>query len=619
MKKSLSEIQQALKKYELDIPSQTIQQFLEDIQDAQKHFPLSEQRALIIKLISEWDSKKEKIITITSEACHFENGTSVTTFGVLSADWPGLSDTCLGIIHEMGWNIYFVKGISLNRANENLGIILIGVMTQNKTKFKELFKQSQTILEKIHRAAIGTSGKAFLLSEEIRKLEYYSQVIAYIEEIYQGNDLEQIIGLNGEAVKYFAARSRDYIENRQVEDIARQIIRNYTFMKNVNKSGNTIKLEIINFKTMTEGIFTGVTVAGPAHLLHLEDCLKTIELTIPHFLLKHNREFTTEDGISLFRIEFVDSANHPLVELEQNRLKKAFSTMILNKRRDRAQWIESIGGFEQYARAIIPLLVREAHSTDKTQVYLSVGHSTDLFIDFKVIIVVPISRETIKNFVTKTVNHLEAEPGFHILRVKPAKTFGNTKVFIIDLRVSLLEVEDTETIYRNIKEKVNKALGSFRDFDEGMRTINTTKLKSVRRRLKGINKSLIRELYYSIEDFYRLSASDHEIIAHIRIAINMLKTMDTKDKTLHILSRQIVTSLNNGTQLPTSSLICISYPHQLSLLQNILETFEPYEVTLSRLEKSGRDILICRITMDNKALSDAERKMLVERIKKLAK
>ena len=614
------EIQLALTKYDLQLTQEEIHKYLDDIQLSQQYFPMSEQRALIIKLLTKWESRREeKIISETSEACHIQGGLCVTTFGVLSVDWPGLFDSCAGVVHEMGWNIYFIKGISLTRQNENLGIVLIGVKTESDSSHEKIIGHCKTILTKIHQAAVGTSAKTYLLTEEIRKIEIYSQVIAHIEKIYHQKDLEQIIGMNGEAVKYFAARSRDYIENRKIEDIAVQIIRSNTFIKKVHEAGGLIQLDISNFTTNTEGTFTGVTVAGPARMLNLEDCLKTSELTVPHFLLKHTREFTTRHGISLFRIEFVDSSGHPLSDLEQKRLQKSFSTMVLNKRRDRAQWIESIGGFEQYARAIIPLLVREAQGTGKTQVYHSVGHTTDLFIDFKVIVVVPKSEDTRKKILTDTVNRLEAVPGFHIHSMRPPKAFGNATVFIIDLRVSLAEIENTEVVYKRIKKTIFTALGEYRDFDEGMRTIDTSKLKSVRQRLEGVDKSLIRELYYSIEDFFRVSASVDEIIAHIQIVIDMLKNIDKDEAPLQILHSQTGTISKDGVLLPTATLLCLSYPHQLSLLKKILELLDPYEVSLSRLERTGRDILICRITNDEKALTESERDQILKQMNKLIK
>lgn len=620
MQENLAEIQKSLTKYALDFSADDILVSLKNIREAQKYFSVTEQHAMLIKLLDEWEKRRsEKIITLTSEACALKSGLCVTTFGILSVDWPGLFSTCLGIINEMGWNIYFVKGISMVRPQENLGIILIGIRTDKETPHQQLLAQTKVIQDKFRQAAVGTQAKTYLISEEFRKLEIYSQVIAYIEKNYHKKDLNKIIGMNGEAVKYFAARSRDYIENREVKDIAEQIIRNYTFIRKVHKTGKNIKLDISNFTTKKEGTFTSVTVAGPTHMLNLEDCLKTIELTNTNFQLKHNREFSTEHGISLFRIEFVDGSGNPLSALERKRLRRAFSTMVLNKRRDRAQWIETIGGFEQYARAIIPLLVREVEHTGKTQVYQSVGQATDLFIDFKVIVVTPSNKENRKKMVTDTVNYIEAEKGFHIHSVKPPKTFGKADVFIIDLRANLVDIEDNETIYKTIKEKIHRALGDFRDFDEGMRTMDTVKLKAIRERLKDINKSLIRELYYSIEDFFRISATNEEIVAHISIALDMLKEINEKpdDESIHIIHRHTSTLSKSGELIPTASLFCIAYPHTKFLIQKILKIFEPYELTLSRIEKSGKDLLICRVTKDDKALLIKIEKSLVKELKNI--
>jgi len=614
----VKEIQTALQNYNLKLSMPKLKDYLSNIHEAQQYFPLHAQHALIIKLLDKWEKRKnEKIVTAGSEFCHIQGGTCVYTFGILGLDWPGLSNSCSGVINQMGYNIYFIEGFSIKRKSKNLGLVLIGIRTDKEDAYKQLMDQTKTILSKLHQAAVGTSAKAYLLSEEIRKLEIYGKVIAKIESIYQGGDLNRIIGLKGEAVKYFAARSRDYIENRKIEDIAGQIILNYTLIKTAHESGSTIELDITNFETRAEGVFTGVTVAGPPHMLNLEDCLKTIELTIPNYQLKHNREFTTDTGISLYRIEFVDQLGHPLSDLGRENLKRAFTSMVLNKKRDRAQWIESIGGFEQYARAIIPLLVREAEQTQKIQVYHSVGHATDLFIDFKIIAVCPISVVTKKMLVSDTVNSLEAVDGFQILSVKPPRIFGKTRLFIIDIRASLAKIEDVETVYSTIREKIQNSLGDFRDFDEGMRNMDTVKYKQVRKRLTGLDKSLVRELYFGIEDFLRVSASVDEIVDHIHIAVDMLIMMDEKPENVMILTRQTGTPSQTGVIVARASLLCVSYPSELCLLQPILSVLENYDVTLSRLERTGRDLLICRITRRNKALSDDALKRLGRKIKKL--
>jgi hypothetical protein len=362
-------------------------------------------------------------------------------------------------------------------------------------------------------------------------------------------------------------------------------------------------------------VFTAVTVAGPARMLNLEDCLKTIGLTVPHFSLKHNREFTTNEGVSLYRIEFVDGAGFPLSEADHGRLRDAFHTLVLSKRRNRAQWIESIGGFEHYARAIIPLLVREAQNTQRTQVYQSAGQSTDLFIDFKIIVVVPCPAESRRRLVTRTVKAVEEVPGLEIFGVKPPKTYDNTEVFILDLRASLGVLENAETIYRTIKDCVGRAVGAFRDFDEGMRTLDTERFKSVRRMIDGVDKSLIRELYYSIEDFFRVGASLDEIIAHIRLMIDTLASLDRAAPCIKVLTRQTGPVTAEGRVVPKASLLCAAVPAPLVPVQNILEILDAVDVTLSRLERPGWNLLVCRITRQDGALPEDELEGLADRIR----
>ncbi len=622
MEKELTEIQEILHSlFDINISREKIAKSLSNINESLHFFPEHLQQSLIIKLISEWKKQKTRdSVSASTEICRIQGGPCITMFGVLSPDWPGLSNTCMGVINEMGYNIYFVKGFSLTIKSDTLGVIIIAIRIDQEEIYDELLNQSGEIIERLRSAASMDSAKAFLISEEIGKLEIYGRVIPIIQEKYKEDDLDKIIGMSGEAVKFFAARSKNYIENRKIEDIADQIITNFTYIKNSQQSG-TIQLCIKNIETKAEGVFTGVTITGPAHMLNLEDCLKTIELSITNFQLKHNREFTTDQGISLYRIEFVDPLGHALSEVDQSRLERAFSAMVLNKRRDKAQWIESIGGFEQYARAIIPLLVKEATQSDKTQIYHSVTNTTELSIDFKVIGVISPSaqNELKKNFLSHMINTIENVNGIHILSVKPARKFGATKVFIIDLRASLTIIDNIESVYEKIREKIRDNIGVFRDFDEGMRTIDGQKFKAVRQRLEGVEKTLVRELYYSIEDFYRISASVEEILDLIHSILETLYSLETRENEIMIQHRQIGSHAKDGRLIEKASLLIIGYPHEFSFITKIMDILETYEVTFSRIERIGWDILACMVTKNEKALSEEEVRDLSNEIEKLQK
>ena len=249
----LDRLKSLLGSYALDLNNEQIARYTTEVDDAQRYFPEDTQKALLFKLLNDADlNHDDRVIATSTIACRLDNGICVTTFGILSPDWPGLSTACLGVIHAMGWNIYFVKGFTIHRSDKDMGAVIIGVRTDDEEDYQKLMKQTTTILSRLVNAAQVTKGKANILFEEIRKILIYSSVITQIENLYQGDDLEALIGPEGEAVHYFNARSRDYIENRSVPDIAQQIVRNYTLIRNAHET-STIQMDICNLKTKSEG------------------------------------------------------------------------------------------------------------------------------------------------------------------------------------------------------------------------------------------------------------------------------------------------------------------------------------------------------------------------------
>jgi hypothetical protein len=97
----------------------------------------------------------------------------------------------------------------------------------------------------------------------------------------------------------------------------------------------------------------------------------------------------------------------------------------------------------------------------------------------------------------------------------------------------------------------------------------------------------------------------------------MLQSLLETKKTIRFMCHQTGIHSKSGRILPKASLLCVAYPHELSLLQHILEILDPYDVTMSRLEKVGFDILICRLTDKEKALSKETLKKITNKIKKL--
>lgn len=610
----LNEISQKLARNGYTVSQKNISAYLQEFDASQKHFPKIEQYVLMIRLLEEWKVRSlEKILILFSEYTIDSQFPIAISFGIISSDWPGLSDSCIGVIHEKGWNVYYTNGISLDFLHEKLGIVLVGILTETQQQYNALKNNLEQIREDIRKASVGNITKTHLLNEEIKKLQIYSSVIDDIESQYSESDIEKLIGVGGEAIKFFAARSRDYIANRETRDIARLIINNFVFQNNVRKYTELLQLDIQNFNTKSESEFTGISIGGLTGQISLDDLLHAMEVAQPGYQLKHHKDYSTEDGITIQRFEITTAAGHALNPEEIEHLKNTFQNLSLTKRRERQHWIDAIGGFEHYARAIIPFLIKESQTTRQNQVYLSALQTNEKLIDFKILIVLLPQAGNTNKLLYQCVNHLDSISGFYISKVKPLSRRGESEIAILDLQVDLTLNPELESIYKKVRKIMEDSFGKFRDFDEGVRQMDLRNFQNVRKQLPHVKESTLRELYYSLEDFYRIGAPVEEIAAQIKLGLELQSKILAEDKSLHILSKNVMQDDNYSP----ASIVVISFPSEISLLGKIFNLFGDYEVILSKFDKNDREMLICRISKNRRALEPAELQELVDRLKTL--
>ncbi len=614
----IKKIQEILAQHKCVLSSKEITEYYQEFENSQKYFPRAEQYALMIRLFEEWkDRADEKILLITTEYSIPKDPNHSVTFGIISSDWPGLSDSCIGVIHEKGWNAFFALGITLNYNDEKLGLIIVSILTQTEREYEELIRQSPEIIQDIRKASVGNSTKMYLLNEEIKKLQIYSSVIDKIEALYHQPDINKIIGPEGEAIKYFAARSRDYIENRDTEEIAQQIITNYQFQHKAHQFKRHMHVEIRNFFTKKEGEFTGITVAGSTNQMNLDNLLQSIERAAPGSLIKHHKDFTTEDGISIHHFEITNNNGSALDELQIKQITAIFKNLDITKRKERQNWIETIGGFEHYARAIIPFLIKQNQSTGQNQVFMSVLQSSESVVDFKILIVLTAREEKMNKIMYQCVNKLDSFPGFYISKIKPPTRHGESEVLILDLTIDLSINKEIEPVYQKVMKVLEESFGKFRDFDEGMRQMDLRNFQGVRNLLSHIKESRLREYYYSLEDFYRITATAEEIAIQINLALE-IQTVALSDEKFPIVLWQNVRQDNLKGSVPyPATIIVVCFPEKVDLLEKILSVFEEYELVLSKLERNERKTLICRLSKNRKALADEEVERLINQIKNL--
>jgi len=583
----MKEIKDILDKLDVKITEDEIEEYLSRLKDYVSREDYME-AAVFITLIRKWEKEGQRVITM-SPTKELETFPNTLTLGILGVDWPGMLEGCSSCIHEGGWNISFIKGITFEYKGKRLALLTMKIDLKSKDEFNRFMSCKNEIVEGIELFSVGDQAERFLISRESKKLRDYERTIQEIKKRAKGKLLRDLIE---EAAKFFAARTGEYLEERKPETLANQIITNYKFMNGVRNSGGRIHAKVEHVQTVRERL-TGITVVGFDRDLSLNDCLNVIQHAVPEYHVKYNKEFATQDGITVYRIEIEDFHNVKAIE-------KALSRLAFGKRFAHTRLLESIGGFEQYARAIIPQLVKEYASTQIPQVYISPTYTSHYFIEFKIIIV----RGKSKGHVIYA-QQLNSIRGFSVLSIKPPESYGESQVNIVDLRVNLDLFPEPERMYETIKDILKNEIGEFRDFDEGMRRIDIKKLGEVRNRLKRGPSDLVRQFYYSLEDFYRIGAPTEEIVDLIKTGIQLYK------KTKSLTDECPITMHD----LETCTIIGIASKEDL--LKETLSVLEPYNTNVSKLEIGELNILLFRASEDSKPIKEKER--LLKQLKKCAK
>ena len=540
----------------------------------------------------------------------------VLFLGVMTRDWPGLADCVAGIVHEKGWNIAFLKGVTLSFKKEDLGVILIGIKVEDEMGLQVLGEERGTFLKDLANVACGSKAKTYLLTRQARKLEIYSQVIGHVPQVYHGDDVDRILGEDGEAVKFFASRSNAYVLERSVEDLSRQIINNYLFVKRVRASGGLLQLDVNNIVTTRERL-TGITVCGFEREISPSLVLDAIKKAWPGFQRKFHKEFTTSDGITLYRIEGCDVEGASADEETLTRLRKILEKVSTTKRVERARYIESIGGFEHYARAIIPFLVKEHDATGIPQVFIAAGQANEFLQEFKLIMVLP-EKLGKADPLPRFFEAIEEVSGLGIVSTHPPKIMGKQRVEMLDVSADLGSFGEAEQIYALLKSRIRDIVGDFRDFDEGMRRADRSNLERVQSLLPQIDEPVLREFYYHLDDFYRVGAPVEELSALISLAVKAMKASHDGDGTLEVLSGTASVDIGDGQSFPTATLLAIAYSIHKSYLRCVLECLSGLDCTMSKLAHENTTVLTIRAMKDHRPLPEGALAERVECIKRLA-
>lgn len=593
-----------LKKGKIKISKKEIRNKLKKILDSQQIFPLVKQRMMLLKLIHNYDTTKKKEVIILDEYLR-DKFPSTIALGVLAEDWPGMSNSILGLIHHRSRNIQFIKGFTVKFKKKIVGIVILAFNIYSKSELEIFNKNKKSLIKTIKEAAVGSVSKYILQDEEAVKSEIFNQIIKRIKKKYIEDDIDELINENGQVLKFVLSRTRKYLEERKTNDLADFILENVRCQKLVRSGKVSEVIKIKNFETSYEKL-TGITFVCKGYVISIEDFLRTLDHIVPDHIIKHHKSFVSSDGLLVYRIEIVDKYGSQLTSLLTSSIEKSFNKIVLAAHNSRFSNIKSVGGFEHFARAIIPFLMDEIERTGITQVFLNVTNKTDFNIEIKAIIV-----RTLKNKgkILNLIPRIDKLTGVEISSFTPTKVYrANFFVDLFKLKIDLSEFSSVRDIFDSLRETIKKEFGVIRDFDQGLRDINIFILTKLIDELKEIDKKIIMEIFFNFDEMFRIE-TNFEVMKEV-VSMCYELTIESKKRTG---ARRFINSKKiEGTN---KTIIIISCFKDRSFLRTITSLFKEFNINFSKFYIDQRKYSTIVIDSDK----DAELKRLIKELKKKIK
>jgi hypothetical protein len=510
----------------------------------------------------------------------------------MSDDWPGMGEACLGVVHERSWNVHFAHGLVLRERGVEIGVFVMALCLATDEEVRRLDDELEDITEQLRRLGIGRRAKMILLAREAKKLKALTRVIEELAHVCSDQELQDITAPLGECAKFFGGRSDEYLAAWPPEELAHQVVANYRLLQKVRGSGG-LGLVVVESRRAARETRTCLTIVGLRRDVSVEECLRVVGDTLGFYEQYHLMDFATRDGLVLIRLEIGPGEGRRLSSLQHTQLERKLSELISGRRAAWAYRIESRGGFEQYARAIIPLLMKEQGTSGLTQVYMALTSREATSAGFKLIFVYAASLADIRP-AHRFPELLQSIPGVSIDSVVPARTVGAQRFFIMNITVDLGQFDDTEGVYVAIKERIREVFPAFRDFDEGMRRLETTRLKDIEKAFPERHQPLAAKVFYSWDEFSRLGMRHEEMLILIGLALDAVERFGAPSEPGQhpVVAHEIV---RNAEGLPATTLIAVASEPGYGIPACVSRLQVRAEVTVSQMRYGDADLMLCRV------------------------
>ncbi len=518
---------------------------------------------------------------------------------VAAEDWAGLVDTVAGALHEKGYNLEYLNSFSVKENSRLMGVV-IALSDVSRKDIKKVNSDAAMLKSFIKEIARGGYKIKKVMVLGFEKLFIMLEIEKALEKLVGKKELAEITQQNGELFYFVISRSEAYLRDRSPTALAKIVRFNYRAIKKLRKIGRGIEVFVHNLRTRKGENLTGVSVAGFERDISMDDVFEAIRILYPNFVRMYDKQFTTEDGITVIRVEFFKEGKRPVGRDELELLKNHLESTLRHKR-PRTPLNINLGP-ELFGRVVIPKLIEEVQASGQTQVYIFPFEKDEKGNILMMIGVVGKKDEKI-DYRKALTEAFSKSDKFEIQNFRAALSPSTQiEIQIITVKARLSYFESESELYSELKKLLERSIGMFRDFDEGMRKLDRTRLSIVLENFKGaqVSERFIKSYYYSLDVFYRISEPVNNIIEEIRFAHNLFVNYFKHNQRISMLQ---------GRQRIYISII--GKEDEINL-HKILDILTPFNPTFTRL-----DIFGVVLYTFNFLIKDANKKKELEKVYKL--
>lgn len=541
-----------------------------------------------------------------------KEGDDLVLVGVGAVDWPGLATVVLSELHHSGWNLDLLEGFALNADGIRRGFVITGIRDEDSKRRDEFISDAGKMADLLANLAQGSAGTVSLLSRAAERLEKFEEVRTALEVLYSDKKVPAgILGKKGELVLFISSRSDEYRAERKASDLAWIIKTNFQLVNMVRASSGKPQFAIKNLRTTREDL-TGINIAGFERDISFQNCVTALTHSWYGASIRHQRRYTTRDGIISIRIEMTGPSGLSATRAEQIVIRRSLKKLLVAHELEKLKRIHQYGGSEHYARALIPLLKKECETTGMNQAYLAIFSSSTFQAQLKLVLVTNQHDSNAHDTkIIDLVGSVNAMKGLTVVSFRSPSNYRNIWVDILNVTIDREDFAEMEDAYRDIKLAIEENFGQFRDFDRGMRLNDVRQLKEIRSELNEIPDSVVTDFYYHIEDFLRASISVDELSEHIRLVYDSISSyLASRETSGNPCSRNV---LEGDRKVAT--LICFVCESEEVAFQHLLEAVKEYTVNVSIIEWAGVSAILFRIQKSGKGLGDEELVDVIEKLK----